>query len=155
MSRPAAVPWWPVSSSHRRSARGLAGDRRGTVAVEFGLVGLIFITLLLGTVELARYQILRQSLRSMAEEAARTGLIILQGNPCVTLDATALKTAVTTPNNPTPMLTPGNLMLTIACPAATSTGVRTVRVTATYPFNVVAPIIPALPALTASASLFY
>lgn len=144
-----------MSSSARHAALRLVSDRRGTTAIEFGVVGLIFITLLLGTVELARYQITRQSLHSMAEEAARAGLIILQGDDCNTLDAAALRNAVTTPTNPTPMLTPASLTLAIECQGPTASGVRTVRVTANYPFNLVAPIIPALPALTATAALSY
>ena len=144
-----------MSSSARRTVCRLASDRRGAVAVEFAVVGLIFITLLLGTVELSRYQILRQSLHSMAEEAARKGLITLQGAACSTLTAGALRIAVTTPNNPTPMLTPASLTLAIDCLGPTASGVRTLQVTATYPFSLVAPIIPALPALTATAALSY
>jgi len=148
-----------VCSSPRRPA-GLGGDRRGTVAIEFAFVGLIFITLLLGAVDLARYQIVRQSLQSMAEDAARAALLLssvgaVPGSGCTTVvGGAALKTAVTTPNNPTPMLNPASLTLSPVC-AVSGTGVRTVTVTATYPFTFVAPLLPTLPNLTASAALSY
>lgn len=143
----------------RRRASGLARDRRGTVAVEFAFVGLVFVTLLMGAVDLARYQIFRQSLRSMAEEGARQALILssvgaVSGGGCgSTVTAGQLRTAVTTPTNPTPMLTVANLTLSPSCSAAS--GLRTVTVTASYPFTFVVPLLPAVGPLTASAALYY
>jgi Flp pilus assembly protein TadG len=88
------------------AAPGTAGPRRdegGVVAVEFAIVGMIFFMLLLGAVDLARYQFIRQSLGSMAQEAARTALLAssaasVQGGGCVAPPTgAALRTAVTTP----------------------------------------------------------
>ena len=148
-----------MSNRTRRRASGLVGDRRGSVAVEFAFVGVIFVTLLLGAVDLARYQIVRQSLRSMAQEAARQAMIIssngaVAGGPCgSTVTAGQLRTAVTTPTNPTPMLVPANLTLHPVC--ANAGGVRTVTVTAIYPFTFVVPFLPVITNLTANSSLSY
>lgn len=148
-----------MSNRTRRQASRLDEDCRGSVAVEFAFVGLIFFTLLLGAVDLARYQFMQQSLRSMAGEAARQAMIIssagaVAGGPCATaVTAGQLRTAVTTPTNPTPMLAIASLTLNPVCTA--SGGVRTVTVTATYPFTFVVPFLPALTDLTTSAALSY
>jgi Flp pilus assembly protein TadG len=149
-----------VSNSANPAAAGIAGDRRGVVAVEFALVGLIFIMLLLGATELARYQFVQQSLRSMAEEAARRALVtssataVLGGGCQPVLTGASLVSAVTSPTNPTPMLTPGSLTLAAVC-ATNASGARTITVTASYPFTFVVPFLPTMSSLSASAAMTY
>ena len=155
------------SASSRAPLARLLADRRGVTAVEFGFVGLVFFTMLLGAVDLGRFQITQQSLRSIAAEAARVALIAadkaLAANPtgtpanaCVTLPSGAsLRTSVTTPTNLTPFLAPGSLTLAPSCVVSAS-GVRTVTVTASYPFQFVAPLLSVgLASLTTSAALSY
>jgi type II secretory pathway pseudopilin PulG len=129
------------------------------VAIEFAIVGLIFFTLLLGAVDLARYQFVKQSLGSMAQEAARTALLAastsaVQGGGCGTLPAN-LPGAVTTPVNPTPILVPARLTLTAGCTTdPASNGARIITVVARYPFDFVVPFLSAAP-MTATARLSY
>ncbi len=149
-----------MSSSRRRTRSGLLGDRDGSVALEFAFVGLIFITLLIGAVDLARYQIVRQSLRSVVEDAARSALITssstaVLGGGCTALPSgAALKTAITTPINPVPMLTIASLTLTPTC-AVNGNNARTITVTASYAFSFVTPIYNFTGPLSATAALTY
>jgi Flp pilus assembly protein TadG len=140
-------------SSHafsRTALPRLLEDRRGVTALEFGFVGMIFLTLLLGAVELGRYQFTVQSLREFSAAAARTALInanqvaALQASGSTTASRmadSAIKAAVITPTNPTPLLTPASLTLTSAW-ATNASGVQTVTVTVSYPFRFVAPLLP-------------
>jgi len=149
-----------VFSSRRQARPGLLGDRRGATAVEFAIVGGIFITLLIGAVDLARFQIVRQSLRSVVEDAARSALITssstaVSGGGCTALPSgAALRTAITTPTNPYPMLTIASLTLTPTC-AVNASSARTITVAASYPFSFVTPIYNFTGPLAASASMTY
>jgi Flp pilus assembly protein TadG len=49
----------------------LRQDRRGTTALEFGLIGLPFLLMLLSIFDLGRYAITAHSLRTLAEANAR------------------------------------------------------------------------------------
>jgi Flp pilus assembly protein TadG len=123
-------------------------DCRGVVAVEFAIVAVVLVTLLLGVVEIGRYQFTLQSLRQVAALSARRALVdanwvAAQHAAGITqslLSGSALKTAVTSPLNPTPMLQPGLLTLTTAY--TTLSGADFVTVTATYPFQFVALLLP-------------
>jgi len=145
-------------ASCRAALRRLFADRRGTTAIEFGFVGLIFFTLLLGAVDIGRYQFTVQSLRDISAEAARAALIdadnvagqIANGTAATTETDAALKTAVTSPANLTPFLTPSKLTL-VTARATAANGVTTITVTATYPFQFVAPVLSGAP-LTLSDS---
>jgi Flp pilus assembly protein TadG len=124
-------------------------DCRGLVAIEFGMIAVILVTLLLGTVELGRYQFTLQSLRQITALSARQAMVNANtvmaqragGATASLISADALKTAVTTPNNPTPMLRPNLLTLTIGY--STLSGTDLVTVTAEYPFQFLAPLMPA------------
>src|SRR4051812_1802227 len=76
-----------LRDSNRAARRRLIHDRRGVTAVEFGFVAFIFFVLLLGTVDLGRYQFTQQSLRDIVAEAARAGLITI--NQALALAPTA------------------------------------------------------------------
>ena len=137
-------------------------DRRGVTAVEFGLVGFIFFTLLLGTVELGRYQFTVQSLREFSAAAARVAMINANqlaaqqgGNGASAMSDSAIKAAVLTPTNPTPLLTPGSLTLTSTVTTSAG-GVTTVTINVSYPFRFVAPLLPGGPlTLTDRSALSY
>ena len=58
----------------RRLAHRLTCDD-GTVAIEFAIVGLLFLALLLGSIELGRAMWMRNSVQFAAEEGARWALV--------------------------------------------------------------------------------
>jgi Flp pilus assembly protein TadG len=83
------------------SGSRLARDKRGVTAVEFAFVGMIFIMLMLGTVEISRYYVTAQSLRTLTAEAARAGLLQVNanfynnvGSPCSVSLSAATKAAL-------------------------------------------------------------
>jgi Flp pilus assembly protein TadG len=146
-----------------QSLRGVGASTRGSVVVEFAMVGFIFFVLLLGAVDIGRYQITVQSLHDVTAEAARVAL--LHAGQTTASDAqngtsttplmsnAALKAAVTAPNL-TPFLTPASLIVTSAL--TSPNGVATITVTATYPFTFLAPLLPGgASTLTDSVSLSY
>ena len=142
--------WW--RGFNRAALRRLFHDRRGVTAVEFGFVGLIFFMLLLGAVDLGRYQFTAQSLREIAAIAARAALI--NGNTQASpMSDSALKASVTTPTNPTPFLNPA--LLTLTTTRTTNGGLNTVTVTVTYPFEFVAPVLSGPRPLTEVAAIQY
>jgi Flp pilus assembly protein TadG len=115
-------------------------DRRGVTAVEFAVLGAIFITLLFGTVEVSRYVTTAQSLRGLTADAARAALISVNG----TLSGTACGSATVsweTLLERTPMLTLSGLTRSVD----TDCTARTVTVTASYGFT---PVITFLPVTT-------
>src|SRR3954466_2893687 len=95
-----------LSASAKVMPVRLLSDRSGAVAVEFGIVGLVFFILLLGAVDLGRYQITLQSLRDISAEAARVALldrgqvasIVRAGGSATKKPDTELKEAVTSAN---------------------------------------------------------
>jgi Flp pilus assembly protein TadG len=152
--------WSFVSISE--SLGGVGRSTRGSVAVEFAMIGFVFFVLLLGAVDIGRYQITVQSLHDITAEAARASLLYagqttannaLNGTSTPTLMSNvALKAAVTTPNL-TPFLAPASLSLTSSL--ASPNGVATITVTAAYPFTFLAPLLSGTSTLTNSVSLSY
>jgi Flp pilus assembly protein TadG len=143
--------------------RGGGGSTRGSVVVEFAMIGFIFFALLLGAVDLGRYQITVQSLHDVTAEAARVALLHAgqatasngqNGTSATTLMTGAALKAAVTASNPTPFLAPASLNVTSAL--TSPNGVATITVTATYPFTFLAPLLPGgASTLTDSVSLSY
>jgi Flp pilus assembly protein TadG len=50
-------------------------DRRGTTALEFGLIGLPFLLMLLGIFDIGRYAITAHSLQTLADANARALIV--------------------------------------------------------------------------------
>jgi Flp pilus assembly protein TadG len=153
--------WSFVSIS--KPLRGVVDSTRGSVAVEFAMIGFIFFVLLLGAVDIGRYQITVQSLHDVSAEAARVALLYAgqttatngqNGMAATTLMTNAaLKSSVTSPNL-TPFLAPASLTVTSAL--TSFNGVATITVTATYPYTFLAPLLPGgARTLTDSVSLSY
>lgn len=154
-----------MSPSGSRRALRLGRDRRGATALEFAVIGTIFITLLLGVVELGRYYFTVQSLRTVAAEAARAYLIRsnldLIANPtrCQPVIATVTPADLQVSGR-TPILAASRLTISapvfesntpLPTPAPTCT-TRRVRANVSYTFNFVVPFLPAVvPTLTATA----
>lgn len=116
-------------------------DERGATALEFAFIGLILITMLLGVVELGRYYITAQSLRSVTADAARAGIVsanntLIGGGTCPTTlaaDKPGLLQRV-----PVLLNVPLTITLTVDC------GSNPKRITAntTYGFSFLVPFLP-------------
>jgi Flp pilus assembly protein TadG len=117
----------------RLRRRAIIG-RRGASSLEFALIGVPLMALLLGTIELSRYLITLDSVRTVAMEAARAAT--LRGNqnmnagsaPCTNLSG-----ALAVAGARTPFLNPASLAVTMSG-CATSGAITTVTITVTYPF---------------------
>lgn len=145
-----------LRGSSTAAFRHLLRDRRGVTAVEFGLVGLIFFVLLLGAMEMARFQFMQQSLRDAAGEAVRAALI--QAN-LATAECYATQPPNACPPSPptslpadveafvksrTPFLDPDLLSFTFESDDA-GNGVRTIRAIASYQFHFLFLPVPGWP----------
>lgn len=125
----------------RNRLAALRRDNRGVAAVEFAVVGMMAISLMLTAIEVARYNIVAQSLRNLAAEAARSALVSVNrslgtGNcqPATVNQASLLQQV--------PVLRAGRLQLQLesTCPEPNGTGLITVR--ATYDFTFVVGWLP-------------
>ena len=120
----------------RRATRGHAYRANrllredGTVAIEFAIVGLLFFTLLLGSIEIGRAMWMRNSVQFAAEEAARWALVQSAEN----------STAVV--NYARGRLTSSPATANITAPYVTISGIRYVVVTVTQNFTPVITLIP-------------
>jgi Flp pilus assembly protein TadG len=138
-----------------RPLRALLADRRGATAVEFAVVGSIFIMLVLGVVELGRYFITLQSARSFTQEVARSALVLanrqLANGNTDNCSATLTSTNITPPASggtlptitsiyaKTPFLQSGCAQPTISLACSPD---RRITVTTSCPFTFVVPFLP-------------
>lgn len=117
--------------------------RRGTVAVEFGLIAGILFTMLLGVVEIGRYWATQQSLHTLMAEALRQWQAEI-GN-IAGIDAGSLATAcaaLKTPSLATVPLLKAGLVAYSGRQCSIASGVITVQVTISYPFTFFGPLLP-------------
>lgn len=63
-----------LAARMRRLWRRLLRDRRGSAAMEFGIVGTVFVLMLLGVLELGRIEAASMVLEGAAREASRYGV---------------------------------------------------------------------------------
>lgn len=107
--------------------------RAGVTSLEFGIVALLFLTVLIGCMDLGRYYLIEHSLRTVVAEAAREAWV----NSSVegTVDPTTFSFGAITPfvNN-------ANLTLTVTATPLAKGGVRKIKVIATYDFVAYSPI---------------
>ena len=128
-------------SNRRRSnrRRRLSPRQAGTTSLEFALVAVPFFFLLIAATDLGRYFITRHSLRTLTSEAARSAVV-----NCFGPGACSFATAVPSPPDlwtKTPFLTygqPGSSLT--ASQSVAPNGVRTITVTAQYPFTFILPV---------------
>jgi Flp pilus assembly pilin Flp len=125
----------------RNRLAALRHDCRGVAAVEFAVIGLLAISLLLTTIEVARYNIVVQSLRNLAAEAAR-GALVSVNRSLGTGDCEAATVNQASLLQQVPVLRAGRLELRVesTCPEPNGTGLVTVR--ATYDFIFVVGWLP-------------
>jgi hypothetical protein len=97
-----------------------------------------FVFLLFGGLDLGRYFITQHSLRTLISEAARATLVACYGSSIACPLPAASKTTVAAK---VPFLVPGSINWVTASQSApnANTGVRTISITATYPFTFVLP----------------
>ena len=103
--------------------------------MEFGLIAIPFLFIMIATTDLGRYFLTQHSLRTLTAEATRAVMVnCFRATTACSLNG-AQASAV---EARTPFLIPGsiNLAANQAVPSS-ATGLRTVSVTATYPFNFV------------------
>jgi Flp pilus assembly protein TadG len=137
-----------MSRGFSRRRRPLLGQA-GTATLEFALVAIPFLFLLIAGTDLGRYFITKHSLHTLTDEAVRLTMVTCfnQTASC-SLSSTNWQKVETN----VPFLSPSSLNPT---PTATQTlntaiGIRTITVTATYPF---AFILPAWTALNANSPI--
>jgi len=107
--------------------------RAGVTTLEFGVVALLFLTMLIGCMDLGRYYVIEHSLRTVVAEAARAA----QANSSLSgsIDpTTAGFTAIT------PFVDNANLNLTVTQTPSGRVSIRKISVTSTYIFTAWTPI---------------
>jgi Flp pilus assembly protein TadG len=105
-------------------------------SLEFGIVALLFLTVVIGCMDLGRYYLVEHSLRTIVAEAARAALVDSSING--TVDPTTVGFAAITP-----FVDNANLTLQVTQPSGFP-GVNQISVTATYMFTPYSPIWSAL-----------
>jgi Flp pilus assembly protein TadG len=103
--------------------------RRGTAALEFGLVCAAFALLLLAVMDLGRFYLTLHSLHTVLGSATRAALVDPTLSGCTTPVQRVASSA--------PFLQSSALSLCVT--QGVSGGMTTVTVTASYPFNAVLP----------------
>jgi Flp pilus assembly protein TadG len=143
----------PAFSNKRQRELGC----RGATALEFALVAAPFIFLMLAGMDLGRYFITEHSLRTLTSEAVRATLIACYASttPC-SLPAATQSTIWSKVPFLDATATGASLSVTWSPPDA-SASVRTITVTASYPFAFVLPMWTSLfsSAITETTSLQY
>jgi Flp pilus assembly protein TadG len=127
-------------SSLTRAGRTIR-SRHGAAALEFALVGALLFCFLIGILEVGRYMITLEAVRTVTAEAVRVATLRGSANlndggvPCQSLSG-SLAGAVDTG----PILAPGSLTIGLSG-CTTQGGMTSVTVTVTYPFTSAIPLI--------------
>ena len=98
--------------------------------MEFALIVIPFMFIMIAVTDLGRYWLTQHSLRTLTAEAARSAMVNCFGKGSCSLNATQVSAVETA----TPFLIPGSVTLT-ASQTVNASGLRTISVTAVYPFN--------------------
>jgi Flp pilus assembly protein TadG len=127
-----------VSCDRGRLRRALR-CRKGVTALEFAIVGPIFLMLLLFAMDLARYWYVAEAVRTYAAEVLRAAVVVAGAdNPPVV--NTCPGGAITVSTSPTVGLDPTSLTTTVTCNRNASATTRTVAVTVSYNFSFLLPV---------------
>jgi Flp pilus assembly protein TadG len=108
--------------------------RAGSASLEFAFVVVPFLVLLVAAMDLARYFVTQQLLRTVTVAAARECMVLVTGGAtdCNTIQAQVESIA--------PILNPGLLNISASSPLTdTKKKATTVTITSTYPFTFVLP----------------
>jgi Flp pilus assembly protein TadG len=123
-------PYYCVVAASRWTRRCLV-DRAGTAAVEFGMVIPVFLAMVFGTVEFARYMWSEHALDYAAEQASRYAL----ANPSAS--NTDVKTYAENQ-----VMTVNESKVTITVVDENLDGIEYLKVTVTHPFETLLPLVP-------------
>ena len=125
--------WSAISRASRHCARRPL-DEAGVAALEFGLIAVVFMTLLFGIMDLALYFATQQAVRTVASDAVRAALT--DPNWTFACAAPTSGTAATVVAS-TPLLVPSSVTLCVT--QAVAGGTTTISVRASYPFSFIIP----------------
>jgi Flp pilus assembly protein TadG len=136
----------PMAESYRVTRRRPAINRvwrskQGVATLEFALVGVVLMSFLIGIMEVGRYMLTLEAVRTVTADAVR--LAMLRGSASLNAGAGAcsnLSGSLTGANARTPLLRSADLSV-ILSGCATNAGMTTVRVTVTYPFTYAIPLV--------------
>ena len=130
----------------RSRANGTGGFRcqswlsdRGATSLEFAIVGGLFVSLMLGSIELGRYAFTLESVRTVTAQAVR--LATIRGSQNMNAASTActnLSGNLSGAATRTQFLNPASLSVAMSG-CATAGGVTTVTITVAYPFTFSVP----------------
>jgi Flp pilus assembly protein TadG len=125
----------PSSASARPRRRRFRIGERGTTSLEFALVGGLFVSLLLGAIEIGRYMMTLESVRTATAEAVRQVTIrgsqnMIAGSAACTDLAGPLGSVAAR----VPVLQASLLTVTMSG-CATQAGITTVQISVQYPFT--------------------
>lgn len=128
-----------IATALYRSQARLAGDERGTAAIEFALVGPLFILLLIGLVVYGGWFWMAQGVQHLAAEGARAAVAGLDA-----AERDRMARAAVVDGGSATILNPGRLLVAVADDAAE------IRVTVTYdasgePIMALAGLVPSPP----------
>jgi Flp pilus assembly protein TadG len=115
-------------SSGISKIRNLLRGRRGSASLEFGLVVIPFVLMMMGLTDVSRYFATMQNLRTVIADAERAAVVSASDytNDCSTILASV--------SSGVPLLSAPPLTICVTKTTA-STGIVTISVTGTYPFN--------------------
>jgi Flp pilus assembly protein TadG len=140
----------PSASSRPRRWRA---DRRGVAALEFGIIGAVFFTLMLGVVEISRYFATQQALHNLMGEALRQWQVAIGNTTGVnSANIGTICNSLPTPSLSTvPVLQTANVTFT-GRQCGVGNGIITVQVTINYPYSFHAPLLPIAPTTLSETS---
>jgi Flp pilus assembly protein TadG len=125
----------PLSASARTAL-----DQRGATSLEFALVGGLLLSLLLGSMEIGRYMVTLECVRTATAEAVRLATLrgsqnMIAGNAaCTNLSGTLAGAGARVP-----FLQAASLTVTMTG-CSTQAGMTTVTIAVAYPFTFTVPI---------------
>lgn len=141
-----------VLAPHRR-ADALARDSRGTVAVEFAFVLVVFLSILFGIIAFGFKLAAQVALSYAVSEGGRASVAGLSSSERVSLANTAVTNVLTSFS---PLIAPGKWAVTVTSQGMTADG-EAIQVSISYSdsrFNVF-PFLPALNAASSVQTIFF
>lgn len=142
-----------MSPSASSRLQRLRADRRGVAALEFGLIGAVFFTLMLGGIEVGRYFATQQALHNLMGEALRQWQVAIGNTSGVNpASISGICSSLPTPSLSTvPLLRVANVSFTgRSCSMAA--GIITVTVTINYPYSFYGPLASIAPTTLSETS---
>jgi Flp pilus assembly protein TadG len=126
----------------RSTVAGVVRCRRGAAASEFAIIGVLLFSLMIGIMEVGRYLMIVQALRTVTADAVRLAVLRASANlNAGNAACTNLSGNLSGANARVPVLKSEALSVTLSG-CGTQAGITTVNVTATFPFTYSIPLLP-------------